>query len=158
MNDREAMTLERIRDYHRNQTIWLKDHPSHVSFHKACIAAIDAHLSRAAEPVYQVRYVIMGSEKDWFEVCRDDFEKLAAFRCDDIVTQERRILYTHPPEPARDAKDMRAMVRRAMNAEWCDRIMADCLLMGTDYGEEMIEAALKAAMAQGSGDATGDES
>ena len=100
--EREAMTPPEIRDELRALA---SNPPKNVWRRMFNLAdAIAAYLCEV-EPVYQVRYVIMGSEKEWFEVCRGDFEKLAAFRCDDIVTQERRILYTHPPEPARDAKD-----------------------------------------------------
>lgn len=52
-----------------------------------------AHLSRAAEPVYQAR----ATDDSWWDVSEELYVATSA--------TGRRILYTHPPEPARDAKD-----------------------------------------------------
>lgn len=45
------------------------------------------------------------------------------------------------------------MVCRALNAEFCGRIVRDCLAHGTDYDHEVMRAALIAALAVSERDA-----
>src|SRR6185437_5998788 len=111
--EREAMMLERQafeKWYAANAFTYFRD-PIGSRDCSLQWEAWQAALSYAAEPVYQYR----GWNGDWCDCSKNVF--------DGAHPELRRILYTHPPEPARDAKrDQRMFIEgwRAA-AEWANR-------------------------------------
>src|SRR5690348_14094394 len=119
-------------------------------------SAQPAQPASVGEPVYQVRFVIMDESKEWFEVCREDFEKLAAFRNDGVITQERRILYAAPQPPsamAQERDNVRIIREALMLAAWSKhndeatamQMREAAILL---FGQQTVDA----AMAQESGE------
>jgi hypothetical protein len=158
MTEREPMTLEELRT-----ALLVLEHDCHVSaltlgkdgLRAMCIEAqkrlhklfpaIDA-LARATEPVYQIRTY----DGKWLDDTRDNY--LAVRECD------RRILYTHPPEPARDAKDAaryrwlreRVEVKREGGFWWLAEMEGGFPCTEDFTGN--LDTEIDAAMAQESGD------
>lgn len=137
-NEREAMTLERVRDDMRAELSakhklgWVHAVLDAATL-QAWFDAIDAHLSSAAEPV-AVAYLerlVAGYPTTAFPPSHPNAAGMGK-------------LYTHPSEDARDRHMFIAGWRTASN--WMDR---DDLI--ADIGSPAWEADLKSAMAKENG-------
>lgn len=117
-DERQAMTLERDLQAHVSgmqcaidncgisQKEWdaaAKYAMNNIGEWKRLLSDYAQHLSRAAEPVYQVQIITdeKWGKNEWREVTYSEFmdAKGRPFRA-------TRILYTHPPGPARDAPEV----------------------------------------------------
>jgi len=89
MTTEREMTLEQVRDSIRSSDVDLDIYPSH-KIRLEWANAIDAYLSRAADPVYQLKHggLWMDATEDEYRIGFDNF---------------RRILYSRPPELMQDA-------------------------------------------------------
>ncbi|HEX5354331.1 MAG TPA: hypothetical protein VFW60_09640, partial [Rhodanobacteraceae bacterium] len=163
----EAMTLEQVRDLLRNGGPWVFTWVNGHGYTFDDIAdAIDARLSRAAEPVVWQWRSPPGTRDVWHDCTRSEYE---AAKANGYFTDATgfnwpcitRALYAHPPEPARDAA-LRALIKTwrirseknyaqhkrtntGFNVDWESYGRAEAL---SDCADE-----LDAAMAQESGDA-----
>ena len=118
--------------------------------------AIDAHLSRAAEPVAWVS-VDHSLPNNWFGFVWEDkaeAERRYASRLSTGNYQDPELipLYTHPPEPARDAKDAKRFHWLLENCSTNGGLGVE-IFIGDEApdAEDLIER-IDAAMAQESGE------
>lgn len=134
-NDREAMTLEQVRDVLRKGADWVCHGATGGDVRFSDLAdAIDAYLSRAAEPVGWQYF-----HADLWHLSESD----EPWRSKGMPVRE---VFIHPSGYARDAKRYRWLAEHE-----------DADLYMENPGKDALDAAVDAAMAKENGNAKGSE-
>lgn len=157
--EREAMTLEDVRDWHRGcqQAANADARTRAAECHKELADAIDAHLSRTAEPVVPVGLV--DALRRQRQIDKDGTECGVSRQAVDEAATILESL-THPPEPARDAKRLDAIDKwtaARRRVEFARSLYGPGVEIGLHepikaFAKGNVREAIDAAMAQESGE------